>query len=354
MQIAVTADCHLTTRSQHPERYAAFEAVLQKTLDLNLNQLIIAGDLFDENVSDIADFETLVKRRAYQGIHLHVIPGNHDHRLNSRMLDVSNVTVYDHPQVKAFDLMSLPCFFLPYAENSSMGGAIGQAVPELPADQWILISHGDWIEGLREPNPYEPGVYMPLARSDMDQFSPRTVLLGHIHKPQILGRVHYPGSPFPLHINETGRRRLLVLDTETGRVQSEPLFTHRLYYQATITVLPMADEHLFIQSQIDQVLKQWDLTGPEREIAVIRIRAEGYTADRAAVAAQLREAFKGYTFETEAGPDLSSLKINENRDLAEISRQIFDEIESLAWPAGGEEPSRQEILIEALKVIYEE
>ena len=354
MHIAVTADCHLTTRLQHPERYAAFEAVLQKVLDLNLSQLIVAGDLFDENVQDIADFEALIKRPAYRGIHLHVIPGNHDPRLSSRMVDAGNMTVYTEPTVMAFDLMSLPCFFLPYAEESNMGAAIGLVVEELPSDRWLLIGHGDWIEGLREPNPYEPGIYMPLTRSDMDRFSPRSVLLGHIHKPQSLGRVHYPGSPCPLHINETGRRRILVMDTETGRVQAEPLFSHRLYFQATVTVLPMEDESDFIQPQIDQILKEWDLTTPERDIATVRIRVQGYTANRAAVADQIRQGFEGYTFDTTEGPDLSALKINENRELAEISKRVFQEIEHFSWSAEEDEPSRQEILVEALKVIYEE
>ena len=354
MIIAVTADCHLTTRAQHPERYRALEILLDRLVEKKVGHLIVAGDLFDENVTQFADFEALAAQKAYRAIHWHVIPGNHDARLSARALHAENVTVYDAPTVAALDLMSLPIFFLPYREASNMGAHIGSQAQALEGSRWVLVGHGDWIEGLREPNPYEPGVYMPLTRADLEQFSPVTAVLGHIHKPQESGRVVYPGSPYPLHINETGRRRVLLLDSETGRYRSEPLFTDPLYFHAEITALPLIDEKAFIDAQIVDFLAQWRLSDQEKTAAVVRVRVRGYTADRAAVGAWVRQGFDGLTLDGEAGPDLGQLRLAENRDLAEIARRVHDEVQSLPWPQDEDEPSREEILLEALKVIYEE
>ena len=354
MIVAVTADCHLTTRAQHPERYQALEILLQHLMEKKIGHLIVAGDLFDENVSQFGDFEALAASKAFRAIHWHVIPGNHDARLGAKSLHADNVTVYDQPTITALDLMSLPFFFLPYHEGSNMGTFIGEQAAALADTRWVLIGHGDWIEGLREPNPYEPGVYMPLTRGDMDQFGPVGAVLGHIHKPQESGRVAYPGSLYPLHINETGRRQIILLDSETGRYRSEPLFTGRLHFHAEITALPLADEKGFIDAQIAGLLSQWRLTDAEKAAAVVRVKARGYATDRAAVGAWIRQGFDGLTLDGETGPDLSQLRLADNRDLAEIARRVHDEVRSLEWPQGEDEPTREEILLEALKVIYEE
>lgn len=63
--------------------------------------------------------------------------------------------------------------------------------------RWILVEHGDWSEGVRAPNPSEPGVYMPLTKKDLPAYKPGKVLLGNVHLSLDLELVHYPGSPTP-------------------------------------------------------------------------------------------------------------------------------------------------------------
>ena len=44
MKIAVTADLHLRTGGEHPERYAALEDILEQTRDIGIKHLIITGN----------------------------------------------------------------------------------------------------------------------------------------------------------------------------------------------------------------------------------------------------------------------------------------------------------------------
>ncbi|MCK5147684.1 metallophosphoesterase [bacterium] len=354
MIIAVTADCHLTSLHQHPRRYVALERILDSLIKNKVEHLLVAGDCFDENVSDLSDFENLVTRKEYRHITIHLLPGNHDMQLKAQAITASNVAIYSEPVIKNFDLMSMPCLFLPYRENTNMGEWIGRYIDELPTQRWILIGHGDWVEGMREPNPYEPGVYMPLTRSDIDQFHPQRVVLGHIHKSQISDRVIYPGSPSPLHINETGRRHYLLLNTETGHCTEEPILAERLYFHAEISVLPMKNERHFVDEQIHSYLARWNLTAAERVVTQLRIKVVGYTSDRSAISDWIRQGFEEFSWDDENGLDLTGLKFNENKDLAEIARRVYREIETLDWPENQDEPDTDLILIQALKVIYEE
>ena len=78
MQVAVTADLHLTQRKKHPERFHALEDILDQCIAGGIRHLIIAGDLFDAESQNYSEFGDLVKKAEYKGIRLLIIPGNHD------------------------------------------------------------------------------------------------------------------------------------------------------------------------------------------------------------------------------------------------------------------------------------
>ena len=72
MKIAITADVHLRTEGEHPERYAALENILEQTRDIDIKHLIIAGDLFDTEFQNYSEFETLCTK--YDDLDLFIIP----------------------------------------------------------------------------------------------------------------------------------------------------------------------------------------------------------------------------------------------------------------------------------------
>jgi DNA repair exonuclease SbcCD nuclease subunit len=349
LKVAVTSDLHLTAREKHPGRFEALESILRQMAKESLDTLIIAGDLFDEHSRNYAEFDALCRDHA---IHFFVLPGNHDAGLRQKSFSAQNVHVLDTPTIHRFDLMSLPILFIPYAAGQTMGEAIQPFSAELEADRWILVGHGDRVEGTREPNPLEPGVYMPLGRSDIVKFRPARALLGHIHKPADSDPAHYCGSPFPHDINETGRRRFLVLDTETGEVESRLIHSGPIYLQETFVVLPVADEARLIQTEIEKRIASWNLSPDEKKRVRLRISVKGYSADKRRLLEAVQSAFHGFSFYEDKEPDLSDVFLADDSDRAEIARQIESAIDRLGFRPGPDEPDRETILLHALHTVY--
>jgi len=351
LKIAVTADLHLTHRKTHPERYRVLEEILHTMLKEKIDHLAILGDVFDADQKSYNEFEDLCRDSKFQKIQFLLLPGNHDPELSSRAMTAKNVQVFDQPGFPDPDLFRLPILFVPYKDKQNMGEAIALFVSDLKPQSWILFGHGDWVQGMREINPYEVGVYMPLTRMDIERTRPKCVILGHIHKPTDESILHYPGSPCPLHINETGKRRFLVLDAASGAVTSHPVDSDMLYFQASLTILPLEDEKTFLLEQIRSILKEWNLSGTEKENAQIRIRGCGYTRDKSALSGIVQKEFEGFRFYDD-GPDLSEVFLSEDIELAEIAQRVTQVVEKHALLNEPDQPQKDQILLAALKTIY--
>ena len=59
MKIAITADVHLASFSETPERYNALEDMINQVLAENIDKLFICGDLFHQDFNNYTDFEKL-------------------------------------------------------------------------------------------------------------------------------------------------------------------------------------------------------------------------------------------------------------------------------------------------------
>lgn len=352
MKIAITADLHLTTRSQHPERYNALANILDQMLSAGISTLIIAGDLFDETSSNYNEFDALCQQPKFKGLRLVIIPGNHDAELASHSLTASNVEVLSEPTLQTFGAGGLKFLFLPFARGQTMGDHLVAFADRLPANEWALISHGDWAEGMRDPNPYEPGVYMPLTRMDIEIYKPAKVILGHIHKPWDSARVHYAGSPCGLAINETGRRRFLILDAETGAVTSRIVAADVLFFNEVFVALPVRDETEYIQKQIAERIKGWGITPAEFSKVRLQARVIGYCTNKRALQETINGALAQFAFHRDLPPDLSEVSEADDIHRAEIAQQVSAWIEKLDWDAAPDQPDKDQILLEALHVIY--
>ncbi len=352
MKIAVTADLHLTSLKNHPERYHALKNILDQMLKDDIHVMIIAGDLFHADIRNYSEFDALCRKPNYRDIQFQIIPGNHDSRINSKMFTSNNLKIYSKSEIHKFDLMSLPFLFLPYQKQKTMGEEIAIFESELPPNEWILIGHGDWMEGMRESNPFEPGVYMPLTRSDVDSFKSLRVLLGHIHKPLDKDQVHYLGSPCGLDISETGIRRYLVIDSESGSLESKTVDTDVIFFDESFIMLPIEDEKTFIKKQIQSRMKEWNIKESDRSKIRMRAKVNGYCADKNGLMTVLKECFEGLSFYQDQEPDLSGVSVSDDLDRAEITCRVRGKILALKWPENEEEPSKKQIMLEALHVIY--
>lgn len=350
MKIAITADVHLTTRAQHPERFEALENLLADLRSQDITTLLIAGDLFDASRHNYAEFEQLCRDPENKDLHIYVIPGNHDPAIDQRKIVADNLRIITTPTIHPFD--GRPILFLPYQADETMGEALAPLADQLPPRQWVLVGHGDWAGGLRSPNPAEPGVYMPLTRQDIDMFQPARVFLGHIHAPMDAPPVHYAGSPCGLDISETGRRRYLVYDTLSGEVESCTITTPVLYYDETFVIVPANDEAAYLEQQIASRQRAWGLSAEEQASALIRVKVKGYSADRAALRATLQAAFAGYSFYKDQPPDIDDVHISDDLERHYIVEQVRTSLENLAISAGQVDPSADDILLKAMHIVY--
>jgi exonuclease SbcD len=352
MKVAISADLHLTTREDHPERFKALEDIFRQCGELKVDLFIIAGDLFDKDRQNFADFETSIKRHAPKDLDIVIIPGNHDPEITSASFAVKNLTVYAEPELREFDGTNLKFLFLPYAAERGMGEELASFKDGLAAGSWVLIGHGDWSAGMIARDPYEKGVYMPLTRGDITMYQPAEVFLGHIHLPYDDGPIHYPGSPCPMDITETGPRRFLVFDTETQQVEPFVVKSDVIYFDERFVLLPVEDEETFLKNLVKDRIAGWALPEDLKDRAVIRAKFSGYVADRSRSGKAAEEAFADFQFYEDAGPDLSDLNLATDSDRIHIARQVDEWLKALEWPDLPQEPSKDEMLAEALKVIY--
>jgi exonuclease SbcD len=351
VRIGITSDVHLTSRKDHPERYHALEDILKQLGSEEVEHLIVAGDLFDQTLQNYADFEKLCRR--YAGVRLHIIPGNHDPHVSGSDFAFENVQVFTAPAFLSIDEIDLPIFMVPYRPDCTMGEVLAQHPAELAPGKWVLVGHGDWTPRLRDVNPYERGVYMPLTTKDVEQYRPRRVFLGHVHMAGEYGKVHLMGSPCGLDISETGRRTFLVFDTDVDQVEAWAVDTDTIYFDEDLVVLPAEDEQTFVRNAIEEMLSSWNLAGDELAKAQLRLRVRGFTSDKAALMRTIKEALGGITMYKGEPANLDGVSLSddiERRYVAEKVKGLLDETHLLEEP---DEPGHGEILLQAIRTIYE-
>ena len=351
MKVSIAADLHLTTRALHPERFNALIDILQQTVELDIKWLILAGDTFETIGQNFAEFEAICRSEDFNRINIVLLPGNHDDGIHPRMFTAENVQVVTQAGCLLPEPGVLPLFLLPYAGGRTMGEFIAQADSELPENGWVLVGHGDWMDGRYEPDPSEPGVYMPLTRFDIDNFQPLKVILGHIHKPMEMNKVTYVGSPCATAINELGRRRFLTLDLNTGLTKSFFVATDVIYVSETLIVLPLQNEFEYLQDQIEARIKQWAFSPEETKKAVVQIRAKGFTSDKQKLDKTIRKALHAFTLYNDEA-DLSAVSLADDSNRSDVASRVSDWIHELDWHENDINADKNEILLSALQVIY--
>jgi DNA repair exonuclease SbcCD nuclease subunit len=349
MKIAFTADTHLRTAKESLHKYNALRDILQQMSNTGIEKLVVAGDLFDKQFSNYVEFEEFCSSYKERGIEFHILPGNHDAGIKTGVFAADNIKVYDKTKLVGFEDTGLPILFVPYLEGKTIGEEIASYKNKLEPAGWILAAHGDWLGSSIEPNPSEPGTYMPLTKKDILIYKPARVVLGHIHKPLDINNLHYCGSPVGLEINETGKRRYLALDLRNNNLESHTVNTDALYFTPILHIYPMENEKTYLEEQVSGIIDGWGLTKEEIKKTKIRIKISGYTSDKKKLNAVIENSFKDFK-NIDAKIDLSEVYLADNYELNEISKKVINHIENL--DLGKNLPAKDEIILSALKTIY--
>ena len=314
----------------------------------DIEALFISGDLFDKEFYNYSEFEGLCKK--YSKIQLHIVPGNHDPSISKKSIVGDNIHIYTYPT--ALELDSKTFLFIPYEEKTSMGAKIADVENKIKEREWVLVAHGDYCGAVKERNPLEPGTYMPLSRKDMEKFKPRTVFLGHIHKPLSQNNVYYTGSPCGLDINETGKRRFFIYDTGSGSIVSRDVSTDVLYFNESFVVIPGKNEVSILSEEIKKRIALWNIDPSDHTKVRVRVEAKGYSTDRSAIQKKLKDGFERFKLFKEEVPKIEGLFVSSDRQLEAIAKRAIKLIDELDWDFSGDEPTREQVKTAALSVIY--
>ncbi|GAG62924.1 unnamed protein product, partial [marine sediment metagenome] len=326
MKIAITADVHLHSKEVYSERYNALVNILDQMITENIKILVIAGDLFDKESQNYSEFDELCKLAKYNEIKIYIIPGNHDPGINSKSFVANNVQIFTKPAILQLGEPALDFFFLPYMLDKSMGEIITKYKNDL-SEQWVLIGHGDYLSGILAPNPYEPGIYMPLSRADVELFNPIKVILGHIHKKMDTGRIYYVGSPCGLNINETGKRSFLIVDTNNLDISTKTVDTDHIFFNETLIALPTIKESDYIKNKISDMIKKWEISKIDIPKVRIRLKVKGYTSDKGKLLSIIKDSFTNFAFYEGEEPDLTEVSIFKDPERIQIVEKLKEEIE---------------------------
>jgi len=356
MKIAITADIHLKADGKYPERFNALKNICDQLLIEGIENLIIAGDLFDIESQNYALFDELCKNKKYSNIKFYIIPGNHDLTLNQKHFTAENIKVFSQPCIANFNDCPTGFLFIPYTPGKPMGEIIAKYRQALP-EGWILIGHGDYLSGIRDikdKNTYEVGIYMPLARTDIEFYTPSRVILGHIHKSVQLGKVYYPGSPCSMDINETGRRNFFTLDLNDLAITSKTVDTDYIFFNETFIALPLPDEFDYVKNRIAGIIESWKLSKDEIPKARIRLKVKGFTSDKKRLEKVIKETLSGFSFYNNEEPDLTEVCLFNEPERISIVERMKEKIDLLEENAGFLPAKKEHILEQALSLILQD
>lgn len=355
MKIAITADVHLTDQPKHEARANALRDILAKCKEMEVNALVIAGDLFDKNVSNPSIFEKIVRAEMPLPFKITIIPGNHDHRLTFEMFSTElPIRVVENPEFNNTDF-GMDTMLIPYGLDRRIGSELSKFKEKLRPNRFVLFTHGDLPEQVSVKNTYEQGVYMPLYRRDLLEFSPKRVFMGHIHISTPDGNVQYPGSPSGLDITETGQRYFIVYDTQTDTSIRIPVSTDIVYFNEKITLVPGDHEDDQLAMQIRELRSVWDQLSANNAKLILRVTISGFSTNRGSIASKyktlLAEKFNNIEIDDINTDDLSAFS---DRSLSQATLSIQERIAGLNMRPTEPElmPDNDLILQASLKILF--
>lgn len=192
-----------------------------------VDAIVLLGDQFHTHsiihLNVLAFWRDAFKKLCDSVDHVYVLVGNHD--MSGRVGDTNNAMMLFHEtnlHVVDYGMTSGPIFMVPYCKDPA---EFIKRCAQFP--NHTLVCHQTFVGSVYENGfPAKDGV-------DPNLIPQKHVISGHIHTPQAIGKVWYPGCPRWQTIADANvQRAIWIVDHDTGMKQSfategvcRPIFT---------------------------------------------------------------------------------------------------------------------------------
>ncbi len=201
---------------------AAFEALVERAIEDELDFLVIAGDLYDGTWRDYKTglfFAEQMGRLNQARIPVYVLHGNHDaeSRITKPLVLPDNVSVFGTRKAETFQIEELNVAL--HGQSFREKAMTDNLVPDYPVPVDGAFNIGvlhTALGGMGEHANYAPCSVPELVAKGYDYWA-----LGHVHQRQVLSErphVVFPGNLQGRHVRETGPKGAYLVTVEEGEV----------------------------------------------------------------------------------------------------------------------------------------
>lgn len=205
------------------ELWNSFHRLIDYAIEEKNDLIILAGDLFEEDMFTIRDINKLKDILSIaKDQRIVIIAGNHD-KLNSKSMYnrvkwPENTLILKEKGINKveFDDIKITLYGYSWTNTNEDIKDLLTKIVKNPNHHNILVLHADTSDNKD---------YMPLNLNQLKALDMDYIALGHIHKPQFLEEnIAYCGSLEPLDFGETGKRGFIE-----GKLNKTNSFTFKSF-----------------------------------------------------------------------------------------------------------------------------
>lgn len=271
----------------------AFDDLVDLAIARRVDAMLIAGDLWDGNWSDVSvglHVQEKVAKLSRAGIRTFAVLGNHDaqSKVTDRIRDIDGLHLFPADRAASAECGPAVIHGMSYA-RPDVRENIAAAYPEAVAGRVNIGLLHTALDGTLGHDPYAPCTLADLAAKRYHYWA-----LGHVHTRRVLaeapaasgGTVAYCGVLQGRHVRETGVKGAWHGVVEGERVRLSAVdFGHACWFDARADV-SSRDERGAMRAAFEEVARE---AGPSVVLAVVRLRLTGETARHYSLATRRRE-----------------------------------------------------------------
>ncbi|MFQ6081768.1 MAG: exonuclease SbcCD subunit D [Candidatus Aminicenantia bacterium] len=320
MKIIHTADIHLGGR-----RTEDIFAQLKKIIDLiqkeKVEVLIIAGDLFDREMSATSTIRDRVKNLFSQipQTEIFILPGNHDQEepYRDEFYYGPNVEVLKKRPMEVKKIGNVEIYFFPFYDQGSSQEMVKSAIANpSQAEFKIGVVHGTYMENkeIRDHLLFQNEGYYPIFSSDLREMNLDYLALGHFHYHRLWqdGETWcgYPGTIEILSFKELDERKVIMLEIK-DKVSPYPI---NIGMQKKVGSVTLDIQEI---DKLKEIRKNYD---------ILKVTVKGIVKNEKETAKKLIQLEKEYSFYQLENQTKSFASIEETKLGQMIKERIEEKI----------------------------